>query len=154
MNELFAKIYEVIFSINSAMYQPILNILYEQDGYEKIGVLLITIPFILWFAFYYFIKYPYVQIFHWRFFFAVQVLLTTVLIWLYLKEIIIYSDANTDILYPRDDLEGQEIRAIASKISIKIGLSNIVLSAIIGYCWVWILRHWSKQNVHLPIKYI
>ena len=154
MNQIFAWIYEKVFSIDSPEFTPILDILYDQDGYVIVGIALIFIPFVIWSVFYFLIQYPYLSNLHWRICFATQILITFVLSWFIVYKFVIDTDANTPLLYPSNEEYGQAIRSFARIVSRKIAFSNILLSAFFGYIWVLVLRRWSKQNIHLPKKYI
>ena len=91
MKDFFAAIYEYFFY--NGDFNLIFQVLYDNGGYIKFGLLFIFIPLIFNLLFYFGWRYPYGKFWHWLIWFVFSIITVIGLTW---------SCANTEILGTTD----------------------------------------------------
>jgi len=148
MKDFFSMVYESWLDLFNAKFNLIFTNFYDNGGYIKLGVTFILVPLILWFAFYYFWKYPYGKIWHW-------------LLWLVVSGIIVsiisYSIANTEIFASNNQAlndaiadESTGYKNYAGSLPLSYALYNGLFAIVIGSICSFLMKQFSKVQIHLP----
>lgn len=148
MKDLFTPIYEIFFGIYNSEFELISDHLYNNGGYIKLGLIFTILPLLLWGVFYFAWRFPYGRFWHW-------------LLWLVIICIVIigvtYGTANSEIFASSnqelidaigDPDSGYEL--YANSLPLKYALINGFLSIIAGFIYSFILKQFSKIQMHLP----
>jgi len=148
MKEFFSMIYESWLGLFNSSFSLIFDNLFEHGGYIKLGVTFILVPLILWFAFYYFWKYPYAKLWHW-------------IVWLAITAIIVsaitYSIANTEIFASNNQALNDAIadettgyKNYAASLPFSYAIYNGLFAIVVGLIYSFIMKQFSKVQIHLP----
>ena len=139
MNQCFALIYESLFY--NPEYQYVFDTIYNQEGYSQLGWSIILSSLVVWLIFYVLISNPYYTKRHWGWcFYLIQGSIAAVICWIILRRIV-DADINPD---------DETLKAYLTFLQIKMSIANFFLTWIIGILFVWILKHFSTHNIHLP----
>jgi hypothetical protein len=146
MNDIFAAIYEKFFY--DGAYNLIFQVLYDNGGYIKFGLLFIFIPLFFNLLFYFVWRYPYGKFWHWLIWFVVSVITVIGLTW---------SCANTEILGSTDPNlisaladQATGYETYARSLPMKYAFLNGGLSMLAGFIYSLIIKQFSKIQIHLP----
>ena len=148
MKEFFSMVYESWIGLYHSNFDLIFTNLFEHGGYIRLGFTFILVPLILWFAFYYFWKYPYGKIWHWILWLAVSGIIVS---------IISYSIANTEIFASNNQALNNAIaddstgyKNYAESLPFSYALYNGLFAIIIGIICSFLMKQFSKVQIHLP----
>ena len=148
MNNFFATIYETIFGLYDSQFSRIFDTLYDNGGYNLLGITFIFIPLIMFAGFYFLWRYPYGKIWHWFLWLIIAFLITSSISWGISNNEIFLSDNQALI----DALSDPETRyeEYANTLTIKHAFFNGLLSIASGFIWSLLLKPFSKIQIHLP----
>ncbi len=148
LNEIFATIYETWFGLYNADYDLIFATLYDEGGYQKLGLSFVLIPLTCWLLFYYVWKYPYAQLWHW-------------LVWLLITAVIVagisYGIANTEIFASNNQAlndaladESTNYKNYAETLPLTYSIYNGLFAIVLGFLYSLVMKQFSKIHTHLP----
>lgn len=136
----FYEFFENMLGFFNNDYAIVFQTLYENGGYNDMGLILIIIPVIFLLLFYLIWKYPYATIVHW---------------FLYISLIALIVGGSTygavrldvaDYLVDTDP----EVVDFTNSLVLKYTLLNIILALVISFLYSLILKLISKVQMHLP----
>lgn len=148
MNDLFATIYENLFGLYNSEYQLIFDALYEDGGYNLLGITFIAVPLVMFAAFYFLWKNPYGKFWHWFLWLIIVSLITGGISWGIANNEIFLSDNQALIDALADPESGYE--EYTNSLPIKYALCNELLGIVVGFVYSLILKQFSKIQIHLP----
>ncbi|MCF8299330.1 MAG: hypothetical protein K9J13_17405 [Saprospiraceae bacterium] len=148
MNDIFAIIYETLFGLYESQFSLIFDTLYENGGYNLLGLTFILIPLIMFAAFYFLWKYPYGKFWHWLLLLLIVFLVTGGISWGISNNEIFLSNNQALIDALADPESGYE--EYANTLPIKYALFNGLLSIVAGFIYSLIMKQFSKIQIHLP----
>jgi len=122
MNDFFAIIYETLFGLYESQFSLIFDTLYENGGYNLLGLTFILVPLIMFAAFYFLWKYPYGKFWHWLLWLLIVFLITGGISWGISNNEIFLSDNQALIDALADPESGYE--EYANTLPIKYALFN------------------------------
>ena len=136
----FYEFFENMLGFFNNDYAIVFQTLYENGGYNDMGLILIIIPVLFLLLFYLIWKYPYATIVHW---------------FLYISLIALIVGGSTygavrldvaDYLVDTDP----EVVDFTNSLVLKYTLLNIILALVISFLYSLILKLISKVQMHLP----
>src|SRR5690554_589723 len=148
MNDIFAIIYETLFGLYESQFSLIFDTLYENGGYNLLGLTFILIPLIMFAAFYFLWKYPYGKFWHWLLWLIIVFLITGGISWGISNNEIFLSNNQALIDALADPESGYE--EFANTLPIKYALFNGLLAIAAGFIYSLIMKQFSKIQIHLP----
>ncbi|MCF8396313.1 MAG: hypothetical protein K9H06_20655 [Melioribacteraceae bacterium] len=122
--------------------------MYENGGYNLLGLTFILIPLIMFAAFYFLWKYPYGKFWHWLLLLLIVFLVTGGISWGISNNEIFLSNNQALIDALADPESGYE--EYANTLPIKYALFNGLLSIVAGFIYSLIMKQFSKIQIHLP----
>lgn len=148
MNDFFAIIYETLFGLYESQFRLIFDTLYENGGYNLLGLTFTLVPLILFAAFYFLWKYPYGKFWHWLLWLIIVFLITGGISWGISNNEIFLSNNQALINALADPESGYE--EYANTLPMTYALVNGLLAIVLGFIYSLILKQFSKIQIHLP----
>jgi len=147
---IFNPIYDIFVSnADINQYNLIFAHLAEQAVYLRFELLLVLIPLVCWFLFYFVWKYPYGKIKHW----IVWLIITVVILFLATHNVAhkaIFDSHNMALNESiADTSTGYD--NFASSLPGKFAFINSMLGLIISIIYCFIMKQFSKVQTHLPV---
>ncbi|MCY3997767.1 MAG: hypothetical protein OXE55_00225 [Flavobacteriaceae bacterium] len=140
MNTSLADFYEWILSPKPE-YQYVFDAIYNQEGYDRLGKVIIITALFVWIVFYVLVTSPYIKKNHWNWcFFLTQGMIAAIIC-----SVFLYRMVNSD-LNPDDET----LKSYLLWLYIKMFVLNFFLTWIPGLFSVLILKNFSTHNIHLP----
>lgn len=163
MNDFIASFYEGFFynSDYAAIFDYLLYVGGPFNGYNVLALIFIMIPVIIWSYFYFGYKRPTAGFGTWLLWLLSTALIAGLLSYWFLFNRIfsaesLGSGAETEtgsivenlINSITDPTTGYKI--FANRLIIYLSLYNALLASIVSIVYSFIVKHWSKQFIHLP----
>jgi len=149
IKDLFAPIYETWFDLFDPAYRLIFSTLYNDGGYIFFGLAFLIIPLVCWLLFYYAWKYPYGKLWHWLLFMLIVIVIVFASTWS-IANTEIFASNNQDLIEALNDPDSG-YKDYATLLPMKYGMINSLLSLAIGIIYSFIMKQFSKVQIHLPI---
>ena len=112
------------------------------------GLLLLLGPFICWFSFYLFWKYPYGKLWHWMLWLIITIIIVSACTY-GLSNTEIFASSNQELINALSDpTSGYE--DFASSLPMSYAMFNGVLALLLGFIYSLIFKQFSKVQIHLP----
>ncbi len=140
---IFAPIYEFfekIFGIFDNQFSIVFKTLYNNGGYNNMGMLLLFIPLVFLLLFYLLWKFPYATFWHW-------------LIYIGIIAIIVGASTFGSVSLPLAKFlvhSNPLIADFTGALVLKYAILNAFLSLVVSFIYSLILGRFSKVQMHLP----
>ncbi len=153
MNNLFATIYEMWFGLWDENFQLIFNLMYDTNGYLKIGIIWLLVPIVLNALFYFLWKNPHSKFWHWL---VWQIVIGAIVLgvdWTIAENIVFYPPqywANAQQLLNAYGDPNSGYGDYASWLTMVYGLVSGGLALVMGFISSMIYKFFTKHHTHLP----
>ncbi len=138
--EPFYEFFEKSFGIFDNNFSMVFQTLFENGGYNNMGLILLFIPLVFLLLFYFIWKYPYGTIWHW----LISLGIITIIV-----GAATFGSVSLAIAKFLVDTN-QVVADFTSSLVWKYAILNAFLSLLISFLFSLILRRFSKVQMHLP----
>lgn len=149
MRDFFAVIYETVFGLYNSDYNLIYRSMFEEQGYNTIGLVFILVPLVLMGLFYFAYWYPYGKAWHWGIAVAVGIIIIGGLTYHFFNvQILATNNPNlAEALYRPNTNYLQHAHELRTSYIIV----NCLLGAVCSVLYSLIFKQFSKLHGHLPV---
>lgn len=142
-----SNLYYFLLDVYASDYELFYEVFDSSNVYLFLFLSGFLLPLLLWAIFYLLVNYPYTKIYHWIF------LMLIILIAVFG---ISYSQVNITIVGSNSEefnnllASDQEAEYIGNSLPIYFGLLNVLYAFISSLCYCFVLKRFSKVQMHLP----
>lgn len=142
-----SNLYYFLLDTFASNYNLFIDVFDTSNVYILLFLSGFLLPLLLWGIFYFLVKYPYAKIYHWLF--VILFILVAVFG-------ISYSLVNTTIIGSTSEefnnllASEPDAENVANSLPIYFGLLNVLYAFISSLCYCFVLKRYSKIQMHLP----
>lgn len=142
-----SNLYYFLLDVFASDYELFYGVFDSSNVYILLFLSGFLLPLLLWAIFYVLVNYPYTKIYHWIF---------LILIILIAVFAISYSQVNITIVGSNSEefnnllASDQDAENIGNSLPIYFGLLNVLYAFVSSLCYCFVLKRFSKIQMHLP----
>jgi len=137
----FYEFFEEFFDIYIGIFSYIFTHIYDNSGYGMMFLILIGIPLLFFFIFYYLCRNPYFTKTSWAIVLGISALFVIGITYVCSRQLLV------DYIFS-GELDEEDY---ALNLTLFYSFLNGCLSLFVGIIWSLFLKQWSKLYMHLPI---